>query len=333
MVSTGAHMDTDSFQTITSNPTELCVDIPTDTVTCRQLPGQTQEGEDPGWVWSNLPCEPGVEVENWALDNRPEGNERCLCTLADPSYGVNENQGDVTTHAFDGPASASMCAHLLCVDGQVGGDKVYKYSSCSWDGRVVATATPDPEQRFTEITSGAESLCAGVDPDPLGKCKGSFARPDHSGCTGIVGRGRAVCGDIPCDGLTVTGDSWLPGEDGNGRYLSGSGTGNFLTYTQDLGGSASCVDDSDFRDEAGFRCRGWGSADGGYDCNTWCVESCGAGALRNGYTLGNDLSPVREACPRACGLCTSDFTMTAQMKLFDLDGSAGTFMSEYSCIP
>ena len=28
-----------------------------------------------------------------------------------------------------------------------------------------------------------------------------------------------------------------------------------------------------------------------------------------------------------------DFTMTAQMKLFDLDGSAGTFMSEYSCIP
>ena len=126
----------------------------------------------------------------------------------------------------------------------------------------------------------------------------------------------------------VTGDSWLPGEDGNGRYLSGSGTGNFLTYTQDLGGSASCVDDSDFRDEAGFRCRGWGSADGGYDCNTWCVESCGAGALRNGYTLGNDLSPVREACPRACGLCTSDFTMTAQMKLFDLDGSAGTFMSE-----
>ena len=45
---------------------------------------------------------------------------------------------------------------------------------------------------------------------------------------------------------------------------------------------------------------------------------------------------MREACPRACGLCTSDFTMTAQMKLFDLDGSAGTFMSEYSlisCIP
>ena len=25
-----------------------------------------------------------------------------------------------------------------------------------------------------------------------------------------------------------------------------------------------------------------------------------------------------------------DFTMTAQMKLFDLDGSAGTFMSAYS---
>ena len=50
------------------------------------------DGEDPGWVWSNLHCEPGVEIENWALDNRPEGNERCVCTLADPAYGRDINQ-------------------------------------------------------------------------------------------------------------------------------------------------------------------------------------------------------------------------------------------------
>jgi hypothetical protein len=243
VVSTGEHKDHDTYQTITSNPEELCVDIPTDTVTCRQLPGQTVDGEDPGWVWSNLPCESGVEIENWALDNRPEGNERCVCTLADPSYGSSSG-GSVLTHAFDGPASASQCGHLLCVDGRVGGSTVYKYSSCSWDGRVVATATPDAGQHFTEITSGAENLCGGITPDPLGKCRGSWASPDRHGCTGIVGRGNAVCGTIPCDGLSITGDSWTPGSDDNGHYLVGSGEGNFLTYTQNLGGSAGCADDT-----------------------------------------------------------------------------------------
>jgi hypothetical protein len=44
-------------------------------------------------------------------------------------------------------------------------------------------------------------------------------------------------------------------------------------------------------------------------------------AIGNGYSLGNDLAPVRAACPRACGLCTSDFTMTVQMKVYDLDGT------------
>jgi hypothetical protein len=56
------------------------------------------------------------------------------------------------------------------------------------------------------------------------------------------------------------------------------------------------------------------------------MTTCNRAALGNGYTLGNDLAPVRAACPLACGLCTSDFTMTVQMKLFNLDGSAGTFM-------
>jgi hypothetical protein len=48
---------------------------------------------------------------------------------------------------------------------------------------------------------------------------------------------------------------------------------------------------------------------------------CKQAAIGNGYSLGNDLAPVRAACPRACGLCTSDFTMTVQMKVYDLDGT------------
>lgn len=57
-------------------------------------------GEDPGWSWSNLNCEPGVEIENWALDTRPEGNERCVCTLADPAYGRDVNQVQSLTGAI-----------------------------------------------------------------------------------------------------------------------------------------------------------------------------------------------------------------------------------------
>ena len=49
-------------------------------------------------------------------------------------------------------------------------------------------------------------------------------------------------------------------------------------------------------------------------------------AIGNGYSLGNDLAPVREACPRACGLCTSDFTMTVQMKVYDLDGNIAAIL-------
>ena len=105
-------------------------------------------------------------------------------------------------------------------------------------------------------------LCAGIDPDPLGKCKGTWARPDAaSGCIGIIQRGQPIALDAG-DGLAHIGESWTRGHDGSGRYLTGHGTGNFLTYTHDFGSSAAA----------------------------------------------------------------GDFTMTAQMKLFDLDGSAGTFM-------
>ena len=63
-----------------------------------------------------------------------------------------------------------------------------------WDGEVVATAQADPGGHFTTLTSDPATLCAGIDPDPLGKCKGTWDRPDQDGCVGIIQRGRACRG-------------------------------------------------------------------------------------------------------------------------------------------
>jgi hypothetical protein len=206
------------------------------------------DGSGGGWIWDNLPCEPGIDMENRHWDSTPEGTERCICTSHTGSYGDNAG-----VYAYDGPVSAAQCAHLICHSS---GHDNYIFDSCSWDGRVVATAEPDDNQHYTRLTSDPATLCVGIDPDPLGKCKGTWDRPDPDGCVGIVQRGRACRGgEMPCDGLDHIGESWTEEHDANGHYLRAHGEGNFLTYTHDFG--------------------------------------------------------------------TGDFTMTAQMKLFDLDGSAG----------
>ena len=249
LAATGEHRTGDSMQTITSDPELLCLTADADEVTCRRE-HIASDGSGGGWIWNNLPCETGIDMENQHWDSTPEGTERCQC---------HRKNGNMPY--FDGPTSAAQCAHLICHTGapDAHSQRHYDWDSCSWDGVVVATAEEDPNHHFTRLTSDPATLCAGINPDPLGKCKGSWDRPDADGCVGIVQRGRACRGgDMPCDGLAHEGDSWTEGSDENGRYLQAHGTGNFLRYTHDFG--------------------------------------------------------------------TGDFTMTAQMKLFDLDGSAGTFM-------
>lgn len=192
------------MQTITSDPELLCLTADADEVTCRRE-HIGADGSGGGWIWNNLACEPGIDMENQHWDPTPEGTERCQC------HRTNGNEP-----YFDGPTSAAQCAHLICHKGVNSG---YDWDSCSWDGQVVATAQADPNDHFTRLTSDPAALCVGVDPDPLGKCKGTWARPDPSGCVGIIQRGRVSCGALPCGGLSHVGDSWTEGRDENGRYM------------------------------------------------------------------------------------------------------------------
>jgi hypothetical protein len=132
----------------------------------------------------------------------------------------------------------------------------------------------------------------------------------------------------PCDGLELPQD-WIAGSDDNGHYMRIHNVGSFLTLTHDFGGSASCIDDESFMDELGYSCSAWGwgdGADNGYDCN---ADS----GTANGWGYFQPLDGVRVACPRSCGLCPGDFSMEAQLKLFNLDGSAGTFMINVGVSP
>ena len=101
-------------------------------------------------------------------DSTPEGTERCQC---------HRKTGQMPY--FDGPTSAAQCAHLIC---HTSADHHYDWDRCMWDGEVVATAESDPGEHFTRVTSDPAVLCAGIDPDPLGKCKGSWDQPDRDGC-------------------------------------------------------------------------------------------------------------------------------------------------------
>ena len=157
-------------------------------------------------------------MENRGWDATPEGTERCVCTSSTASYDGNNG-----IYSYDGPVSAAQCAHLICHSS---GHDNYIFDSCAWDGQVVATAEPDDNQHYTRLTSDPATLCAGIEPDPLGKCKGTWDRPDRDGCVGIIQRGRTSCRSFPCDGLAHEGGSWTEGHDGNGRYMTGRGTGS-----------------------------------------------------------------------------------------------------------
>lgn len=226
LAASGEHEAYDDSQTITSDPELLCVDAEAEAVTCR-MEHIAADGSGGGWIWDNLPCEPGIDMENRAWDPTPEGTERCVCTSSTASY-----EGNNGIYSYDGPVSAAQCAHLICHSS---GHDNYIFESCAWDGQVVATAEPDDNQHYTRVTSDPAALCSGVDPDPLGKCKGTWDRPDREGCIGIIQRGRTSCGSFPCDGLTHEGGSWTEGHDENGRYITGRGTGSESTrYPRDL---------------------------------------------------------------------------------------------------
>ena len=63
IAATGDHEVGDSAQTITSDPELLCQTADADAVTCRRE-HIASDGSGGGWIWNNLPCEPGIDMEN-----------------------------------------------------------------------------------------------------------------------------------------------------------------------------------------------------------------------------------------------------------------------------
>lgn len=127
----------DESTVITSDPDLLCDAGPVQP-TCHH----SQSGS---WLWSNLPCEPTMESSERGYDSTPEGDERCTCH----KFSTN------TVWAYDGPQSPAECSHILC--HKYGGE--FFFNSCSWDGEVVATAEPQPDNSFTTITSDPHLMC------------------------------------------------------------------------------------------------------------------------------------------------------------------------------
>ena len=59
----------------------------------------------------------------------------------------------------DGPQSPAECSHLLCHNNGGGVENPFLFTSCSWDGEVIATAEPSQDQTYTTVTSDPHVMC------------------------------------------------------------------------------------------------------------------------------------------------------------------------------
>jgi hypothetical protein len=57
--------------------------------------------------------EPGIDNEDRGYDNRPDGDERCVCSCSGAGVASSGCSSGMVS-SYDGPASAEQCAHLLC---------------------------------------------------------------------------------------------------------------------------------------------------------------------------------------------------------------------------
>jgi len=63
------------------------------------------------------------------------------------------------TISDDGPQSPAECSHLLCHNNGGGVENPFLFTSCSWDGEVIATAEPSQDQTYTTVTSDPHVMC------------------------------------------------------------------------------------------------------------------------------------------------------------------------------
>ena len=112
------------------------------------VPGVNEAVSD-GWIWTNLPCSPHMLAAD--RDGVVNPTEDIQCTM-------NYIYGDAV-YGYRGPQSAAECAHVLChfSSGGTGGN--YIFDTAMWNGEVIATAEPAPDQSRTVITSDPNLFC------------------------------------------------------------------------------------------------------------------------------------------------------------------------------
>lgn len=108
-----------------------------------------------GWIWGNLPCAPLMEAgDRYGMTSPPPEVQCTLNYIANPSV----------VYGYRGPRSAAECAHVLCHFS--GGS--YIFDSASWDGQVIATASPAVDQSETVITSDPNLFCVSCTSSTVG---------------------------------------------------------------------------------------------------------------------------------------------------------------------
>ena len=58
-----------------------------------------------------------------------------------------------------GLKDAAAQSHLLCHNNGGGVENPFLFTSCSWDGEVIATAEPSQDQTYTTVTSDPHVMC------------------------------------------------------------------------------------------------------------------------------------------------------------------------------